>query len=116
MAAAWSAHRLSICDPGAVIELATGPRHLGQARGSEGAYGYESCSDNGYLDRFNVSKLLCRRELLQCRSRIWSLSSRCSPRTSLSNKRRLSQLGSVESTSYASTNFTTPARLSNVKE
>jgi len=64
MATAWSAYRLRVWDPGAVIELATGPRHLGQAGGSEGVYGYESCNDSGYLDRFNVSKLLCRRELL----------------------------------------------------
>jgi hypothetical protein len=50
-----------------------------------------------------------------CRRGVWSLSSRSSPRTSLSNKRRLSQLGRVESRSYASTNFATSACLSNLK-
>ena len=49
---------------GAMIELATGRRHLSQGGGSEGVYGYESRNDSGYLDRFNVKKLLCRRAIL----------------------------------------------------
>ena len=49
---------------GAMIELATGRRHLSQGGGSERVYGYESRNDSGYLDRFNVSKLLCRRAIL----------------------------------------------------
>jgi hypothetical protein len=49
---------------GAMIELATGRRYLSQGGGSEGVYGYESRNDSGYLDRFNVKKLLCRRAIL----------------------------------------------------
>jgi len=81
----------------------------------EGVYGYESCNGSGYLDYFNVSRRRCERKPLQCSCRLWSLSSRCSPRPSLSNKRTLSQLASVESSSHASTNSVTWTCLSNIK-
>jgi hypothetical protein len=53
----------SLADLVRPFEIAWRQCHTGHWPGTthEGVYGYESCNDGGYLDRFGVSKRLCVR-------------------------------------------------------